>query len=368
MEGPTFEALVADIRANGLMNPITLCDDKLLDGRNRHRACVEAGVQPIFDVYDGPDPLAFVLSQNVERRHLDESQRGMIASRLATLRQGARTDLASIEAMSQPDAASKLNVSRSTVQRATTVLENANPIVVKAVDEGKMTVACAVEIIKLDLDAEDLSELVTLPSPDIPRNVERLKKEAKREETLKRIQAEAAAAPEWPQGRFSVFYADPAWEDDFGHTKKDVEHHYPTMTLDKIKALPVDEIATPDAVLYLWAPPHMVHKALEVMARWGFEYRSHMVWVKDRIGLGQWFRNRHEILLCGRRGDFPPPPEAVRSSSVSMCPQGEHSAKPEEFAELIENWYPDAAKVELFRRGPARPGWSVWGSEAKAAK
>ena len=209
---------------------------------------------------------------------------------------------------------------------------------------------------------------MTLPKPDIPRNVERIKKEKKREETFKRIQAEAAAAPEWPQGRFSVILADPPVEDDFGHTKKDVEHHYPTMSWDAVKALPVDEITTPDAVCFLWASPHMIHKMLEVLARWGFEYRTHMVWVKDQIGLGQWFRNRHEILLCGRRGDFPPPPEAVRSSSVSMCPQGEHSAKPEAFAAMIETWYPDAVKLELFRRGPARPGWSVWGSEAKAGE
>ena len=136
MEGAAFEELVADIKAHGLHNPITLCDDKLLDGRNRHRACSEAGVQPIFDVYDGPDPLAFVLSQNVERRHLDESQPGMIASRLATLKRG-RPDNASIEAISQPEAAAKLNVSRSTVQRATTVLENANSVVVRLLTKAR---------------------------------------------------------------------------------------------------------------------------------------------------------------------------------------------------------------------------------------
>jgi N6-adenosine-specific RNA methylase IME4 len=67
------------------------------------------------------------------------------------------------------------------------------------------------------------------------------------------------------------------------------------MALDNITALPVYEISTPHAVLYLWALPHMLPKALDVMAHWGFEYRTCMVWAKDRIGLGQWVRNQHEL-------------------------------------------------------------------------
>ena len=74
--------------------------------------------------------------------------------------------------------------------------------------------------------------------------------------------------------------ADPAWEDDFGHCDHDTELHYPTMTLEEIKALPVPEHAAPDAVLYLWALPHMVPKALDVMMTWGFEFRTSMVWAE----------------------------------------------------------------------------------------
>ena len=103
------------------------------------------------------------------------------------------------------------------------------------------------------------------------------------------------------------------------------------------------------------------------MEAWGYSFRSEIIWVKDKIGIGQWVRNQHEILLIGRKGSFPPPPEAARSPSVIAAPRGEHSAKPEVFAELIERWYPDMPKIELFRRGPARPGWAAWGNEVKAA-
>ena len=373
MEGPAFEALVADIRANGLMHPITLCDDKLLDGRNRHRACVEAGVQPIFDVYNGPDPLAFVLSQNVARRHLDASQRAMIAAKLANVEHGGdrRSDQSAIlrvDHVSQLEAAAKLNVSRRTVQMAKVVLEGADPAVVAAVEQGRVPVARAVEIIDLNLPPEDQQMLVSLPPDDIIRNIDRFKRDRRRMDTFQRLRAQAESAPEWPTGRYSVIYADPPWEDDFGFTGREVERHYPVMALEDIKALPVHEISTPDAALFLWALPHMLPKALDVMAHWCFEYRTSMVWAKDKIGLGQWVRNQHELLLIGRRGQFPPPREDLRSSSLIEAPVRDHSAKPEAFAAMIETWYPDAVKLELFRRGPARPGWSVWGSEAEAAE
>jgi hypothetical protein len=111
---------------------------------------------------------------------------------------------------------------------------------------------------------------------------------AKRDETLRRIQAQAGATPEWPSRRYPVIYADPPWRDDFGRSGRDTENHYPTMELDEIKALPVHEIATPDAVLFLWATPHMFLKAAEVLAAWGFSFRTNFVWGKDRAGLGQW--------------------------------------------------------------------------------
>ena len=171
-----------------------------------------------------------------------------------------------------------------------------------------------------------------------------------------------------PDHSYSIIYADPPWEDDFGFTGREVERHYPVMALDDIKALPVHEISTPDAALFLWALPHMLPKALAVMVHWCFEYRTSMVWAKDRVGLGQWVRNQHELLLIGRRGHFPPPREDLRSSSLIEASVRDHSAKPEAFAAMIETWYPDAVKLELFRRGPARPGWSVWGLEAKAVE
>jgi ParB-like chromosome segregation protein Spo0J len=149
LRGTQFRELVEDIRARGLKEPIVLLDGMVLDGRNRMRACIAAGVPYRTASFEGPDPAAFVISANLRRRHLNTSQRSMVAAELANMRQGARTDLAPNGAMSQGNAAKLLNVGRRSVQRAVALRESADPAVVEMVKRGEMTTAAAAVSVKL---------------------------------------------------------------------------------------------------------------------------------------------------------------------------------------------------------------------------
>jgi N6-adenosine-specific RNA methylase IME4 len=120
-------------------------------------------------------------------------------------------------------------------------------------------------------------------------------------------------------------------------------------------------------VLFLWTTSPHLHEAFEVLGAWGFEYVSNVAWLKDKIGLGYWVRNQHELLLIARRGDMPTPPPANRPSSVINAPRREHSRKPDEAYALIERMYPTLPKIELFARS-AREGWAAWGNEAPAGE
>jgi len=174
--------------------------------------------------------------------------------------------------------------------------------------------------------------------------------------------------PDIPDGKFTVAYADPPWQYDTAFDDKAIENHYPTLRLKDIRNLrdkngvKIQDKFDTNCVLYLWATAPKLTEALEVIRTWGFIYKTNMVWVKDKIGLGWYCRNQHELLLIARKGNMPIPDAAVRPSSVQSFPRTTHSTKPKEFYDLIEMWYPNQRYLEVFGVGIARPNWTVFGN------
>ena len=183
---------------------------------------------------------------------------------------------------------------------------------------------------------------------------------------IERVRHPAGDAPEVDATgqRYGLIYADPPWPMPTGVEDRSMERHYPAMSIDAICGMDVAGIAKDDALLYLWAISTHLHDAFHVIEAWGFEYVSSMVWIKDRPGTGWWVRHQHEYLLIARRGEWSPPPYAMRRSSVIEAPRTEHSAKPESVAEMLEELWPGVPRIELFSRSP-RPGWAVIGDEAE---
>src|SRR5262249_38853023 len=146
VDGAEFDELVADIREHGLHEPIVVFEDKILDGRNRYRACEAARVEPTFTAYTGDDPISYVISLNLRRRHLDESQRAMVAAKLATLKLG---DNQHSEGSSIEGASRLLNVGHASVERAKTVQRAGTPELVSAVERGAISVSAAADVAML---------------------------------------------------------------------------------------------------------------------------------------------------------------------------------------------------------------------------
>jgi N6-adenosine-specific RNA methylase IME4 len=173
-----------------------------------------------------------------------------------------------------------------------------------------------------------------------------------------------------PDRKYGVIVADPEWRFEPWSREtgldRSADNHYPTSCLEVIAARPVESIAAKDCVLFLWATVPMLPHALVVMGAWGFDYRSHFAWAKDRVGTGYWNRNKHELLLIGIKGRKVPCPAQGENCDSWIAAPGSpvHSAKPKCFLEMIEKFYPNLPKIELNRRGPPRDGWDAWGNEA----
>ena len=335
-------AFVADVAAHGVLTPLEVTAAGIvLDGHERLQAARELGLDVVTVRVVAPrDECAYMLRAALTRKHLDESQRAALALELdafecereqararqrANLKQNAEVaTLPPRGERTRERFAQIADVSPRTIQDVSTV-RDADPDLFAEVKAGRLPAHRAAERIRR---ARRLSEL--------------------------------GPAPPLPPASFELIYADPPWRSSSPGSRWAPEKHYPTMATSEIAALAVP--ASPDAVLFLWAVNGLLPDALAVMEAWGFEYRTNLVWVKDWIGLGFWARNRHELLLVGRRGGFPVPDEADRPDSVIEAPRGRHSEKPAAVYELLERMYPDASKLELFAR-QTRSGWSAWGNE-----
>lgn len=174
--------------------------------------------------------------------------------------------------------------------------------------------------------------------------------------------------------KFRTILVDPPWRFTNRTGKVAPEHlrlnRYQTLSTDQICELPVSAMAQDTAHLYLWVPNALLPDGLQVMAKWGFTYKSNIVWHKirkdggsDGRGVGFYFRNVTELLLFGVRGKNART-EAPGRSQVNLMAsrKREHSRKPDEQYELIESCS-KGPYLELFARG-TRPGWCYWGNQA----
>jgi len=179
-------------------------------------------------------------------------------------------------------------------------------------------------------------------------------------------------------GQFSTILADPPWQFTNRTGKMAPEHkrlsRYSTMTLQEIMELPIPQLAAAKSHLYLWVPNALILEGLEVMKRWGFTYKTNLVWYKirkdggpDGRGVGFYFRNVTELILFGVRGKNNRTLQPGRKQvNIIATRKREHSRKPDELYDIIERCS-SGPYLELFARHYRR-GWAQWGDEMAAAQ
>ena len=388
------DELAESIAAQGLLHPITLrkrASDGahvLVAGRHRLEAVRKLGHQTVAAVIlDGADSdraQLVEIDENLVRADLTPAERAAHQAKrkeiYERLHPETKAGAAQAKGMNAAQGRGRQNgdhVGRYTADAAKKTGKSERSIQREAARGAAIPDVAALAGTSLDKRAE-LDALARLPPDEQHKLAERAKAgekvsaktHAKKIKRDAREQTLAAKQLALPNKRYGVIVADPEWrfEPWSRHTGLDraADNHYSTSCTEVIAARDVQSIAADDCVLFLWATGPMLPHALLIMATWGFNYKSHYVWGKDKVGTGFWNREKHELLLIGTRGNVPCPAPGTQWDSLIMAPRGRHSAKPECFLDMIEQYFPTLPKIELNRRGAPRPGWDAWGNEADA--
>jgi N6-adenosine-specific RNA methylase IME4 len=364
MDENELQELADDVRANGLRQPIVIlgkdADEYLIvDGRNRFEACKRAGVEPDFVKLDPEvDPVAYVVSLNLHRRHLSESQRGMVAARIATLPKGSNQHAPIGAPKTQEEAADLMGVGRRTVQRAREVIQEGVPALVQAVDEGKLAVSVAAQIATRSKEEQEklLEAFDQGVITDAAKKIRSRKHEAAREQLRAQLEDIAARKEKAIAGVYDVVVIDPPWKVE--------KVPYPTMTEEGIRERKPP--CADDCQVFLWTTQGFLPMAFRLLDAWGLKYVCTFVWHKpggqQPTGLPQY---NCEFVLYATKGS----PRFIEWTAFQTCfeaPRGEHSEKPEEFYATLRR-VTAGRRFDMYNRRQIE-GFEGWGYEAPEAE
>jgi N6-adenosine-specific RNA methylase IME4 len=342
--------LEANLATNGCRDPLVVWNGMLLDGHHRYELCTANGwsfTTVEHACTDRDDAKVWIIQNQFGRRNLQPYQRAELALTLKPL----------IAAKAHARMVAGTPVQKSDQGRTAHELARFAGLSHDTIAKAAVIADQAPEAVKAQLRSDTLS---------INQAYHEIRTHERRAERVERIQAITANNTALDTERpVPILLADPPWQYEHVNVASYApENHYPTMTLDDICAPPVKDAATPDAVLFLWAPAPKLAEAFRVIDAWGFNYRTHLVWRKDRVGMGYYARPQHENLLIAMKGDLPVPAPENRPPSVVDAERRAHSQKPDVFYRIIEAMYPEFEKRELFAR-QVRPGWLAWGNQVK---
>lgn len=362
--------LEASLKAEGCREPLMVWRGILIDGHNRYSICRKENISFKTREVDLPSrdhALLWIETNQLARRNLTDDQRTTIALSILERR----------SAMAKRERASKAGRIGGNGRPKPTTTERQNNLSDTLSDKLKPKTDTRAEVAKEvkvpERKLRDLAEVKKKAPEAIVRirrgetTIREEKSRIRRGENIQRIAEDSKSETplDGSIGRFPVIYADPPWEYDYEPVDAWAnDNHYKPMSLEAICRLPVQQISTKDAILFLWTTAPKLEEAFKVINSWGFSYITSAVWNKCWTGRGYYFRIQHEHLLIAKRGKIPVPEEAARPGSIIEEKRTKHSKKPDIFYEIIEKMYPELPKIELFARNE-REGWDSWGNQLK---
>jgi N6-adenosine-specific RNA methylase IME4 len=366
LEGEELERLAENIRQHGLGEQIHLYEGKVLDGRNRLRACQMVGVEPRFRGFKGSrrDALNFIWSKNLVRRHLSPSQ----AAAAFELRRRKDAEFAAEVKKLQAEAKEKQRAAGSRggeggrgnkktpgekVPQGKREQRRSSTALAKSVGTNRKYLEVARDLPDATLEALRDSKVAM---PEVIREQARRANIA----DLEDVKTKEAKAVE---GVFDVVVVDPPWKmkkSERNCRPEEVGLDYSTMTLDEIRALKIPAAA--DCHLFLWTTQKYLLSAGDILAHWGARYVCSFVWHKrggyQPFGLPQF---NCEFCLYGRIGH----PTFIDTKNFPTCFTGRrrgHSVKPEEFYEVLRR-VTAGRRLDMFSRRRIEE-FESWGLEA----
>ncbi len=356
-----FTALKKSIETSGQHKPITVWNDPysgktfIIDGHSRYEACKQLKVEPIIEYKNfesWSDAMRYAVQVNSKRRHLTQIQKVDLAIReieierqLAKERQKSTVPHKGQKGFQKivPNGmhtgntcdivSKKTGISTRTVARLKRIIDDGSEELKQDVASGKKTAASAERLIKLE-------KAHTNPIP-------------------------------LPEGKFKIILCDVPYKYDFG---AEGSPNYPTLTEEEIINLkdihkkPITEMFADDAVIFFWAPLPKLEEALRIISAWGFNYKTAIVWSKEKEGISQQGTGHYivatcELILVATKGKPGVPLPKNRPLGILKAPRTKiHSQKPDILRRWIEKMYPNEKYLELFARKTAK-GWTAWGNQ-----
>ncbi|MGL4999217.1 MAG: MT-A70 family methyltransferase, partial [Cetobacterium sp.] len=379
----------------GIREPILLWNNQIIDGHNRYSVATKHNLEfkTTEKQFDSEKEVKeYMILNQFGRRNLSNYQRSILALELEDIfkvkakENHTKNAIKTLNKLNNAPASATLptpvekintraelskiaNVGDRTMGKVKKIRDEASEEMKQKLEQGTVSINEAYNQMKREKELETAElEFVAYTQKDILEKAKELrtesskaKKEARKELIEQQVKdIEEGKLPEL-SGKFDIVSIDPPWPygREYDPETSRVANPYPEMTIEMIENIKLP--TTDDSIIFLWTTHMFLPNSFEILKKWGYEYKATLVWNKERIGMGAWFRMQCEFCLVAIKGK--PYFENTRYRDIFSVPRREHSRKPDEFFKMVTE-ITAGRRLEYFSR-EKREGWEIYGNDTE---